>query len=101
MTTDFQTFGREALPRVTVLPVLQPLLLAFAAVFSKPQQRHFDQSIPGLIVQDPRRTLTGMRRHGVDAPDPSSWDRFVTTAPGSFPSSRTTGVPSCAGNCGN
>jgi len=68
------------MPLVRVLPVLQPLLLAFAAVFSKPQQRHFDHYIQGLIVQDHRRTLTGMSRHVLDGPGASSWDRFVTTA---------------------
>ncbi len=73
------------MPLVTVLPVLQPLLLAFAAVFSKPQRRHFDNYIQGLIVQDHRRTLAGMSRHVLEGPDASSWDRFVTTAPWELP----------------
>ncbi len=73
------------MPLVTVLPVLQPLLLAFAAVFSKPQQRHFDNYIQGLIVQDHRRTLAGMSRHVLQGPDASSWDRFVITAPWELP----------------
>jgi len=53
------------MPLVRVLPVLQPLLLAFAAVFSKPQQRHFDPYLQGLIVQDHRWTLTRMSRQVV------------------------------------
>jgi len=73
------------MPLVTVLPILQPLLLAFAAVFSKPQQRHFDNYIQGLIVQDHRRTLAGMSRHVLDGPDASPWDRFVTPAPWELP----------------
>lgn len=73
------------MPLVSVLPVLQPLLLAFAAVFSKPQQRHFDNYIQSLIVQDHRRTLAGMSRYVVEGPDPSAWDRFVTTAPWELP----------------
>jgi hypothetical protein len=73
------------MPLVTVLPVLQPLLLAFVAVFSKPQQRHFDNYIQGLICQDHRRTLAGMSPHVLEGPDASSWDRFVTTAPWELP----------------
>ena len=73
------------MPLVRVLPVLQPLLLAFAAVFSKPQQRHFDHYIQSLIVQDQRRTLAGMSRHVVEGPDASAWDRFVTAAPWELP----------------
>jgi hypothetical protein len=73
------------MPLTRVLPILQPLLLSFAAVFSKPQQRHFDHYIQSLIVQDHRRTLAGMSRHVVDGPDASSWDRFVTTAPWELP----------------
>ncbi len=73
------------MPLVSVLPVLQPLLLAFAAVFSKPQQRHFDNYIQGLICQDHRRTLAAMSRHVVDGPDASAWDRFVTMAPWELP----------------
>jgi len=77
------------MPLVRVLPVLQPLLLAFAAVFSKPQQRHFDNYIQGLIVQDHRRTLTRMSRQVVEGPDASSWDRFVTTSPWELPALST------------
>jgi hypothetical protein len=44
---------------VSVLPVLQPLLLAFACVFTKPQRRHFDLYLQGLICQDFRRSLRG------------------------------------------
>ncbi len=73
------------MPLVTVLPILQPLLLAFAAVFSKPQQRHFDNYIQSLICQDHRRTLAGMSRHVVGGPDASAWDRFVTAAPWQLP----------------
>jgi hypothetical protein len=73
------------MPLTRVLPILQPLLLSFAAVFSKPQQRHFDNYIQSLIVQDDRRTLAAMSRHVVDGPDASSWDRFVTTAPWELP----------------
>ena len=73
------------MPLVTVLPILQPLLLAFAAVFSKPQRRHFDNYIQSLIIQDQRRTLAGMSRDVVDGPDASAWDRFVTTAPWELP----------------
>jgi hypothetical protein len=73
------------MPLVTVLPVLQPLLLAFACLFSKPQRRHFDNYIQSLIVQDHRRTLVGMSRHVVEGPDASAWDRFVTTAPWELP----------------
>jgi hypothetical protein len=73
------------MPLVRVLPVLQPLLLAFAAVFSKPQQRHFDNYIQGLIVQDHRRTLMRMSRQVVEGPDASAWDRFVTTSPWELP----------------
>lgn len=78
------------MPLVSVLPVLQPLLLAFATVFSKPQRRHFDNYIQSLIVQDQRRTLAGMSRRVVDGPDASSWDRFVTTAPWELPALSTT-----------
>lgn len=73
------------MPLVNVLPILQPLLLAFACVFSKPQRRHFDQYVQSLIVQEHRRTLAGMSRHVVDGPDASTWDRFVTTAPWKLP----------------
>ena len=73
------------MPLVTVVPALQTLLLAFAAVFSKPQQRHFANYIQSLIVQEHRRTLAGMSRHVLDGPDASSWDRFVTTAPWELP----------------
>jgi hypothetical protein len=75
----------EAMPLVTVLPVLQPLLLAFACVFSKPQRRHFDNYIQSLMVQEHRRTLAQMSRHVVDGPDASAWDRFVTVAPWELP----------------
>ena len=68
------------MPLVNILPILQPLLLYFAVVFSQRQQRHFHNYLQGLICQDQRRTLTGMSRHVVDRPDASSWDRFVTTA---------------------
>jgi hypothetical protein len=77
------------MPLVRVLPVLQPLLLAFAAVFSKPQQRHFHNYIQGLIVQDHRRTLARMSRQVVEGPDASSWDRFVTTSPWELPALST------------
>jgi hypothetical protein len=77
------------MPLVSVLPVLQPLLLAFAVVFSKPQQRHFDHYIQGLIVEDHRRTLAAMSRDVVGGPDASSWDRFVTTAPWELPALST------------
>src|SRR3954468_19528553 len=73
------------MPLVTVLPILRPFLLAFGALFSKPQQRHFDNYIQSLIVQDHRRTLAQMSRHVVDGPDASSWDRFVTAAPWELP----------------
>jgi hypothetical protein len=73
------------MPLVSVLPVLQPLLLAFAALLSKPQRRHFDNYIQSLIVQDHRRTLAQMSRHVVDGPDASAWDRFVTAAPWELP----------------
>jgi hypothetical protein len=73
------------MPLVTVLPLLQPLLLSFATAFSKPQQRHFDNYIQSLIVQDHRRTLAQMSRHVVDGPDASAWDRFVTAAPWELP----------------
>jgi hypothetical protein len=67
------------MPLVTVLPILQPLLLAFAAVLTKPQRRHFDNYIQALVCQDHRRTLAGMSRHVLDGPDASAWDRFVTS----------------------
>ena len=73
------------MPLVTVLPILQPLLLAFACVFSKPQRRHFDNYVQSLIVQDPRRTLAQMSRQVVEGPDASAWDRFVTVAPWELP----------------
>jgi hypothetical protein len=73
------------MPLVTVVPVLQPLLLAFAALFSKPQRRHFDNYIQSLIVQEHRRTLAGMSRHVLEGPAASSWDRFVTVAPWKLP----------------
>ena len=73
------------MPLVRVLPILQPLLLTFAVVFSKPQQRHFDNYIQGLICQEARRTLAGMGRSVVAGPDASSWDRFVTVAPWELP----------------
>src|SRR4051812_50042387 len=73
------------MPLVTVIPALQPLLLAFHALFSKPQQRHFDHYIQSLIVQDHRRTLSQMSRHVLDGPDASCWDRFVTAAPWEWP----------------
>jgi DDE superfamily endonuclease len=73
------------MPLVSVVPVLQPLLLAFACVFSKPQRRHFDHYIQSLIVQDHRRTLTQMSRQVVEGPDASAWDRFVTVAPWDLP----------------
>src|SRR5688572_31597417 len=73
------------MPLPTVLPLLQPLLLAFACVFSKPQRRHFDHYIQSLLVQDHRRTLAQMSRQVVDGPDASAWDRFVTVAPWELP----------------
>jgi hypothetical protein len=73
------------MPLVRVLPILQPLLLTFAVVFSKPQQRHFDNYIQGLICQEARRTLAGMGRAVVEGPDASAWDRFVTVAPWELP----------------
>jgi hypothetical protein len=60
-------------------------LLAFGALFSKPQQRHFDNYIQSLIVQDHRRTLASMSRSVVDGPDASAWDRFVTQSPWELP----------------
>jgi len=77
------------MPLVTVLPILRPLLLAFGAIFSQPQRRHFDNYIQSLICQDHRRTLTGMSRHVVDGPDASSWDRFVTTTAWELPALHT------------
>jgi len=48
------------MPLVSVVPVLQPLLLAFAALFSKPQRRHFDNSIQNAPGQRRlRRAQTG------------------------------------------
>jgi hypothetical protein len=73
------------MPLVSVLPVLQPLLLTFACVFSKPQRRHFDHYLQGLICQDHRRSVRSMSRHTVEGPDASSLDRFVTTAPWELP----------------
>lgn len=69
------------MPLVTVLPILQPLLLAFACLFSKPQRRHFDYYLQGLLCQDFRRSVRGMSRQVVEGPDASAVDRFVTTAP--------------------
>lgn len=73
------------MPLVRILPILQPLLLTFAVVFSKPQRRHFDNYLQGLICQEARRTLAGMGRYVVEGPDASSWDRFVTVAPWELP----------------
>jgi hypothetical protein len=73
------------MPLVNILPVLQPLLLAFACVFSKPQRRHFDNYLQGLICQDFRRSVRAMSRQNVDGPDASSLDRFVTVAPWELP----------------
>lgn len=73
------------MPLVRVLPILQPLLLYLGVIFSKPQQRHFDNYIQGLICQDHRRTLTGLSRPVVDGPDASSLDRFVTSAAWELP----------------
>jgi SRSO17 transposase len=73
------------MPLVGLVPVLQPLLLSLALVFSKPQRRHFDNYIQGLICQDHRRTLAAMSRHVLDGPDRSSWDRFVTASPWELP----------------
>lgn len=73
------------MPLVRILPILQPLLLTFAVVFSKPQRRHFHHYIQGLICQEARRTLAGMGRYVVEGPDASSWDRFVTVAPWELP----------------
>jgi hypothetical protein len=75
------------MPLVRVLPALQPLLLAFSCVFSKPQRRHFENYLQGLICQEHRCTLTGMSRYTVAGPNPSCWDRFVTTAPWAHPES--------------
>jgi hypothetical protein len=61
------------------------LLLSLALVFSKPQRRHFDNYLQGLICQDQRRTLTGMSRHVPDGPDRSNWERFVTASPWDLP----------------
>jgi hypothetical protein len=61
------------------------LLLAFSAIFSQPQQRHFAHYLQSLICQDRRRTLAGMARLVVEGPDASSWDRFVTTSPWELP----------------
>jgi hypothetical protein len=73
------------MPLVTVLPVLQPLLLTFAVLFSKPQRRHFENYLQSLICQEGRRTLASMSRQVVDGPDASSWSRFVTAAPFELP----------------
>jgi hypothetical protein len=64
------------MPLVTVLPILRPLLLCFAALFSKPQQRHFDNYIQSLIIQEHRRTLTQMRY--------GAWPHLRTTPPESL-----------------
>jgi hypothetical protein len=73
------------MPLVSLVPVLQPLLLSLALVFSKPQRRHFENYLQGLICQDQRRTLTAMSRHVPDGPDPSNWERFVTASPWELP----------------
>lgn len=73
------------MPLIGVLPLLRPLLLAFGAIFSQPQQRHFARYLQSLLCQDHRRTLAAMARHVLDGPDASSWDRFVTTSPWKLP----------------
>ena len=73
------------MPLVHQIPVLQPLLLSLALIFSKPQRRHFENYIQSLICQDHRRTLTAMSRHVLAGPDRSNWDRFVTASPWELP----------------
>jgi len=73
------------MPLVGVVPVLHGLLLSLAVAFSKPQRRHFENYLLGLICLDRRRTLTAMSRQVLDGPDRSSWDRFVTASPWELP----------------
>ena len=73
------------MPLVGVVPVLQSLLLSVACVFSKPQRRHLENYLQGLICQEHRRTLAAMSRHVPMGPDGSNWERFVTASPWELP----------------
>jgi DDE superfamily endonuclease len=73
------------MPLVGVVPVLQSLLLSVACVFSKPQRRHLENYLQGLICQEHRRTLAAMSRHVPLGPDGSNWERFVTASPWELP----------------
>ncbi len=73
------------MPLVGVVPVLQSLLLSVACVFSKPQRRHLENYLQGLICQEHRRTLAAMSRHVPAGPDGSNWERFVTASPWELP----------------
>lgn len=73
------------MPLVGVVPVLQSLLLSVACVFSKPQRRHLEHYLQGLICQEHRRTLAAMSRHVPLGPDGSNWERFVTASPWELP----------------
>jgi DDE superfamily endonuclease len=73
------------MPLIGVVPVLQSLLLSVACVFSKPQRRHLENYLQGLICQEHRRTLAAMSRHVPLGPDGSNWERFVTASPWELP----------------
>jgi hypothetical protein len=73
------------MPLVGVVPVLQALLLSVACVFSKPQRRHLENYLQGLICQEQRRTLAAMSRQVPTGSDRSNWERFVTASPWELP----------------
>jgi hypothetical protein len=73
------------MPLIGVVPVLQSLLLSVACVFSKPQRRHLENYLQGLICQEHRRTLAAMSRQVPAGPDGSNWERFVTASPWELP----------------
>jgi hypothetical protein len=73
------------MPLIGVVPVLQSLLLSVACVFSKPQRRHLENYLQGLICQEQRRTLAAMSRQVPAGSDRSNWERFVTASPWELP----------------
>jgi DDE superfamily endonuclease len=73
------------MPLVGVVPVLQSRLLSVACVLSKPQRRHLENYLQGLICQEHRRTLAAMSRHVPAGPASFNWERFVTASPWELP----------------
>ena len=61
--------------------LLLNFVLSLCLNFSKPQQSHLLRTVEGLIVSNERKTLAGLYRQWVEAPDTSAVSDFFRASP--------------------